>query len=149
MDIDSVVDQVQAVVAGQLLLAGDNPVIIAAGDAVMLVLEPALRQAGATLAEQAAAEVSAQLPDHAIDVVLSSGQPALVVRSTSTEVTVNTDDCDARMTVRLPEDLKEDLEDAAANLGDSVNTFVVRVLAGKASARRGSSRSVFEGMIET
>ena len=149
MDIDSVVGQVQAVVAGQLLLAGDDPAIKAAGDAVMLVLEPALRQAGATLAEQAAAEVSAQLPDHAIDVVLSEGQPGLVVRSTSAEVTVNTDDCDARMTVRLPEDLKEDLEDAAANLGDSVNTFVVRVLAGKANARRGSSRSVFEGTIET
>jgi hypothetical protein len=149
MDIDSVVSQVQAVVSGQLLLGGDEPSITAAGDAIMLVLEPALRQAGATLAEQAAAEVNSQLPDLTIDVVLAGGQPTLVVRDSKPEVAVNTDDLDARITVRLPGDLKEDLEDAAADLGDSVNTFVVRALAGKANAKTRSSRCTFEGTIET
>ena len=101
------------------------------------------------IAEQAAVEVGSQLPDHAIDVVLASGQPTLVVRSTSDLITVNTDDCAARITVRLPEDLKEDLESAASDTGDSVNTFVVRTLAGRAKASKVPSKSLFKGLIET
>ena len=81
--------------------------------------------------------------------VLAAGQPTLVVRSTGDTITVNTDGCAAGITVRLPEDLKEDLESAASDTGDSVNTFVVRALAGKAMASKAPSRSVFEGVIET
>jgi uncharacterized protein (DUF1778 family) len=115
----------------------------------MAALEPALKQAASTLAEQAAAEVGSQLPDHTVDVVLASGQPTLVVRSTRDVITVNTDDLGARITVRLPEELKDELEIAASDLGDSVNTFVVRALAGKAKRSKASSRSVFEGTIDT
>ncbi len=149
MDIESIVQQVQRTAEGQLRIAGDNPAVQAAGDALLLALEPALRQAASALAEQAAAEVSAQLPENTIDVVLSNGQPTLVVRRTGESVTINTEDLDARMTVRLPEDLKDDLEVAASELGDSVNTFVVKALAGSAEALKKSSRSTFEGTIET
>jgi len=149
MDVESVVVQVRAVVVGQLVLAGDDPSINAAGEAILAALEPALQQAGLALAEQAGAEVGAQLPDHTVDVVLSGGQPNLVVRSTNEPVTVNTNSLDARITVRLPEELKEDLEEVASDIGDSVNTFVVRALTGLTKARRYSSRSTFEGTIET
>lgn len=115
----------------------------------MLSLEPALRLAALTLAEQAAAELTAQLPDRTVDVVLADAQPTLVLRSIADDVTVNTEDYDARMTVRLPEDLKDDLEIAASDLGDSVNTFVVKALAGAAEALKRTSRSTFEGTIET
>ncbi len=149
MDIDSVVTEFKSIVHSQLTLAGDDASIEAAGEAILVSLEPALRQASSMLAEQAAAEVGSQLPDHAVDVVLASGQPTLVVRSTRDAITVNTDDCAARITVRLPEDLKDDLESAASDLGDSVNTFVVRALAGKAKESKAASRSIFEGTIKT
>jgi hypothetical protein len=149
MDIEGLATQVTGVVAGQLALASDGPMVAAAGDLIIAALEPALRQMGTSLAEQAAIEIGAQLPDHTIDVVLREGQPNLVVRSTAKTVTISSDDLGARITVRLPEDLKGDLEAAASVLGDSVNTFVVQALADKTKARGNSNRSTFEGTIET
>lgn len=149
MDVESVVQQFRHTVEGQLAIAGDDPALAAAAEAVLIALEPALRQAASALAEQAAAEVAAQLPDNTVDVVLSDGEPTLVVRRTGDSVTINTEDLDARMTVRLPENLKDDLESAASELGDSVNMFVVKALAGSAEALKRSSRSTFEGTIET
>ncbi len=149
MDIESVVGHVRGVVESQLALAGDDPSIAVAGEAILVALSPALRQAGMNLAEQAAAEIGAQLPEYTVDVVLSSGEPSLVVRSSSDSIAINTEHLDARITVRLPEELKGDLEEAASDIGDSVNTFVIRALAGRTKARRHSSRSTFEGRIET
>jgi len=149
MDVQSVIEQVRGVVQGQLRIAADDPAISAAGEAILLALDPALRQAASSFAEQAAAEVAAQLPGRSVDVVLSDGLPTLIVRQNEDTVTVNTEDLDARMTVRLPEDLKDDLEDAASELGDSVNTLVVKALAGSAERMKRSSRSTFEGTIET
>lgn len=149
MDIESVVQEVRRIAEGQFQVAGDDSALAEAGEALFTALEPALRQAAFTLAEQAAAEVAAQLPDNTVDVVLSDGQPTLVVRSSGDSVAINTEDLDARMTVRLPEDLKDDLEVAASELGDSVNMFVVKALAGSAQALKRSSRSTFEGTIET
>jgi 23S rRNA U2552 (ribose-2'-O)-methylase RlmE/FtsJ len=149
MDLEIVVEQFRRTAEGQLRIAGDDPSVAAAGQAVMLSLEPALRLAALTLAEQAAAEITAQLPDHTVDVVVADSQPTLVLRDAADAVTINTEDCDARMTVRLPEELKDDLETAASDLGDSVNTFVVKALAGSAEALKRTSRSTFEGTIET
>ncbi len=149
MEVESVIEQVRGVVRQQLQIAGEDPAIAAAGEAVLLALDPALRQACSALAEQAAEEVTAQLPGDSVSVVLSDGQPMLVVRPSDEKVTVNTEDLDARMTVRLPEDLKDDLEVAASELGDSVNTFVVKALAGSAEALKRSSRSSFKGRIDT
>jgi len=149
MDIESLTGQVKAVVAGQLALTSDDPAVDAAGESILAALDPALKQMGTALAEQAAAEVAAQLTDHAIDVVLRDGEPYLVARSTGENVTISHDDLGARITVRLPEDLKRDLENAASDTGDSVNTFVVKAIAGKTKARNRRSRTTFKGMIET
>lgn len=149
MDIEGFVDEVSAAIQAQLALGADDPMVTAAGEAVMAALGPALRQAGSALAEQAAAEVDAQLRDHTVDVVLVSGQPSLVVRPTTPPESVATDRLDARLTVRLPEELKGDLEEAAAALGDSMNTFVVKALSGQTKVTRRMSRSTFEGTIET
>jgi hypothetical protein len=97
MDIETVIEQVRRAVEGQLRIAGDDPAIQAAGEAVLVALDPALRQAASSLAEQAAAEVAAQLPDSTVEVVLSNGQPTLVVRRTGESVTINTEDLDARI----------------------------------------------------
>jgi len=149
MDIESLTGQVKAVVAGQLALVSDDPVVDAAGESILAALDPALQQMGTTLAEQAAVEVAAQLQDHIIEVVLRNGEPFLVVRATEEHVTISHDDLGARITVRLPEDLKGDLESAASDTGDSVNTFVVKAIAGKTKARSRRSRTTFEGTFET
>jgi hypothetical protein len=149
MDIESLTDQVKAVVAGQLALASDDPVVDAAGESILAALDPALKQMGSALAEQAAVEIAAQLVDHSIEVVLRNGEPYLVVRGTEESLTISHDDLGARITVRLPEDLKGDLEDAASGTGDSVNTFVVKAISGKTKARSRRSRMAFEGTIET
>ncbi len=149
MDIDSVIDEVRAVIDSQLRLAADDEAIAAAGDAILTALTPALKQAGMALAEQAAAEVSAQLPDRKVTITLEQGQPTLVIADAVDSVNVSLDDLGARITVRLPEELKGDLEAAASDLGDSMNTFVVRTLAGKTKGVKRNSRTTFEGTIET
>lgn len=149
MDTERVIQELRTTIEVQMRLAGDDPTVAAAADAVLTSLEPALRQAALALAEQAATELGAQLPGSTVDVVLSDGEPILRVRDTNDPVTISTDELDARMTVRLPEDLKDDLEIAASELGDSVNTFVVRALTGSANALKRSSRSTFKGTIET
>lgn len=149
MDTESMYQQIQQTVESQMRLAGGDTAAMAAGEVILSSLEPALRQAAISLADQAAKEIGAQLPGSTIEVVLVDGSPTLRVRTTEEAVAVNTDDLDARMTVRLPEDLKDDLEVAAAELGDSVNTFVVRALAGSSNAMKQSSRATYKGTIET
>lgn len=149
MDIDGIVTEFRATVTGQLRLSGNDESVAAAGNAILAALEPALRQAGSRLAEQAAAEIAAQIPDYAIDVVLEAGQPTLRVRADADDVAINTEDLGARITVRLPEELKDELEVCASEIGDSVNTYVVRALAGKAKRSKYATRSTFDGVIET
>ncbi len=147
MDSEGIVAQVEAAVESQLRLTGEDSVLSEAADALLGALQPALRDAVMRVAVQAAAEVSAQLPDHTVDVVLSEGEPSLVVRDQRESVTVSTDDLEARMTVRLPSELKEYLEIAAGEEGDSVNTFVIKTLSTK--KRKKNTEGKFKGTIRT
>ena len=147
MDIEAAIREIEGAVEGQLRLAGGDTVVTEAAETLMTVLHPALRQAISRLAEQAGAEVAAQLPDHSVEVVITEGEPSLVVRSVSEPVAVATDDLEARLTVRLPADLKQHLELAAGELGDSVNTYVVKTLTTKTKGRGGKTR--FTGTIRT
>jgi hypothetical protein len=99
------------------------------------------------LAEQAAAEAEAQLPGRSVGVELREGVPVLAVRSAETSVVIDTDDLEARITLRLSEKLKGVLEDAADESGDSMNAFVVKTLTTKAR-ERGKGRR-YTGRIET
>ena len=54
MDISTVFTELEAAVHRQLELTADDPDVTEAAAALIAVLEPALRQAGTTLAEQAA-----------------------------------------------------------------------------------------------
>ncbi|MGI9586097.1 MAG: hypothetical protein ACR2N7_10955 [Acidimicrobiia bacterium] len=149
MDINNVIGQLKANVIGQLRLAGVDPEVEAAGEGILEAIEPAIRQAGLALAEQAALEVSSQLPDKTVDVVLSDGQPSMFVRPSEDPVAINTDDLAARITVRLPEELKDDLEKAAQDIGDSVNTYVVRSLSGTTRTSKKVSQTRYKGTIDT
>lgn len=89
------------------------------------------------LAAQAAAQLNAQLPAGHVEVRLSGRDPELVyVADAEPEPVPAADDNDARITLRLPESLKANVERWAAEDGVSVNTWLVRTI-----ARGNSSRS--------
>lgn len=119
-------------------LAGTDPAVEHIVDALVTALGPAVRQAALELVEQAAAEIGAQLTTGRVDVVLSEGEPSLIVRRDEAETTFATEELEARMTVRLPANLKSALEEAADDAGDSVNSFVLKTLAtGTSRGRKG------------
>src|SRR5215210_6647163 len=103
-------------------------------------LTQALRgSAGLRLLEtlgEAALEISAQLPDGHIEVRLVGPDPELVyVGSGPAEPPAVQAEAGltARITLRLPESLKRELEAAAARDGVSLNTWLVRALRRSAS----------------
>lgn len=147
MDASVVMTEIEDSLAAQLRLAGDDPQVLEAGEAILAGLEPAIDRAVMHLAEQAAGEIDAQLTGQRVGVELREGAPVLVVRRDEDPVTIATDDLEARITLRLSEKLKGVLEDAAGETGESVNTFVVKTLAGKARERGRGRR--YSGTIET
>ncbi|MBA2337830.1 MAG: hypothetical protein H0V96_08760 [Acidimicrobiia bacterium] len=147
METKSIVSGIEAALADQLALAGGDPVVVAAGEALVAALRPALRRAMMDVAEQAALEIDAQLPDHQVEVVLRDGDPTMVVRTETSAVSFTTEDLDARLTLRLPPQLKSELEQAARSVGDSINGYVIRSLVGKASTGKAGRR--VSGTFET
>lgn len=148
MDTTMAVTRLEGAIRQQVVIAGGDPEVEAAAESILASLEPALRQMAYDLAEQAAAEVGAQLPAYVVDVVLSGGEPSLRVRSDETETQAAGDSMDARITLRLSPSLKEAIESAADTRGESVNSWLVRTLSIRAGEGRRRSRQV-SGTIET
>ena len=131
-------------VAQQVLLAGGDPAAEAGAAAVLGAIEPAMHQVALFLAEQAALEVGAQLPEHEVEVVLIDSEPMLRVRAIEVEADVAPGDFEARLTLRLTESLKGLVEESAGQAGDSVNTWVVKTLSSRAQKRKGRGRRITE-----
>lgn len=133
MQVQPVISSVQAALAGQGPLAGGDVAVEEAIDHLVQALGPAIRQAAMELAEQAAYEVRAQLPDRVVDVVLTDGDPTLRITEApaSADPTAN-EDLDARITLRIPPSLKTLIEDAAETAGASVNGWVLDALSKRA-----------------
>jgi hypothetical protein len=140
--VQPVINSLNAALAAQGGVAAGDASVEAAMSHLADALGPALRVAALELAQQAAAEVGAQLPDHSVEVVLADGDPGLrVTESKSADDRTPAEDFDARITLRLPPSLKELIEDAAGGRGESVNGWVVDVLssrAAKAKSKRGT-----------
>lgn len=97
---------------------------------------------------EAALEVSAQLESGHVEVRVAGGDTQLVLVQDGSEPEPPTDSAlDARITLRLPEELKRKVEDAASRAGISVNTWIVRALVRESSAPRqsGGSRNRLTG----
>jgi len=139
--------EIERALNAQLRLTGEDSAVADAAEAILIGLEPAIERAVMRLAEQAAAETEAQLPGREVGVELREGVPVLSIRDSETSVVIDTDDLEARITLRLSEKLKGVLEEAADESGDSMNAFVVKTLAGKAK-ERGKGRR-YSGRIET
>lgn len=150
MDTSVAITRFQATLEQQILLAGSDPAVETAGRALLAAAGPAVRGLALDLAEQAAAEVRAQLPGQRVEVLLEEGEPALRVRAEEPAPGAPAADeaADARVTLRLSPRLKEALEEAAEYSGESLNSWLVKTL----SAQRGRHRprgQRLEGTIET
>ncbi len=134
MNTDAIITGLEAAMTTQLAMADGDQAVEEAAGLLLSALRPAVRAAVFELAEQAAAEVGAQLPSRTVEVVISDGDPTLRVVDASASPATD-EDFDARLTLRLPPSLKGIVEDAAGISGDSVNAWVVNAL-----ARAGRSR---------
>ena len=138
MQIRPIINSVQATLMSQATVAANDPAVEAAVGQLVEALEPALRMAAMEIAEQAAAEVRAQLPEQTVDVVLSDGDPTLRLTDApqASEARLANEDLDARITLRLTPTLKQLVEEAAQTAGDSVNAWVVDALGRRAGRER-------------
>jgi len=133
MQVQPIINAVQAALAGQGSLAGGDVAVEEAIDHLVAALAPAIRQAAMDLAEQAACEVRAQLPDRTVDLVLADGDPSLRIADAAiTTEPTTTEELDARITLRVPPSLKSLIEDAAETAGASVNSWVLDAVARRA-----------------
>jgi Protein of unknown function (DUF1778) len=133
MQVQPIINAVQAALAGQGSLAGGDVAVEEALDHLVSALGPAIRQAAMDLAEQAACEVRAQLPDRTVDLVLSDGDPSLRIAEAAAPTEPNSsEELDARITLRVAPSLKRLIEDAAETAGASVNSWVLDALSRRA-----------------
>jgi hypothetical protein len=146
MHVQPVLNVLRAsLVSSGALASGDSAVETALGQ-VMEALGPALRVAALELAEQAAGEVRAQLPEHTVDVVLADGDPSLRISEGAAKSgdAAAAEEFDARITLRLPPSLKELVEGAAESAGESINAWVVEALGKRARGSRRPGRNISE-----
>ncbi len=138
MHVQPVLNSLRASLVSSGSLGGPDPTIDAAISQVLDALGPALRVAAIELAEQAAGEVRAQLPEHMVDVVLADGDPTLRISEGATPPAEKPplEDLDARITLRLPPSLKALIERAADSTGESINAWVVEALGKRARTSR-------------
>ncbi|HSB38060.1 MAG TPA: toxin-antitoxin system HicB family antitoxin [Gaiellaceae bacterium] len=108
---------------------GDDATADAAGRLVV-TLQASLGLRLLDALSEAALELNDRLPGGHVEVRLTGGDPELVYVGDEPEAPVAAADeaHTARITLRLPEALKTEVEKAAAREGVSVNTWIVRSL---------------------
>jgi hypothetical protein len=111
-----------------------------AADILSVALEASLgRQIQDVLAE-AALELNAQLDEAHVEVRIAGRDPELVLVREDGSLPEHVDEAfSARITLRLPESLKQRVESAAARDGASVNTWLVQALQRALEPRRSMS----------
>ena len=125
----------------------------AAADRMLLALEPALRLALMEALSQAAAEITSELPHGVVEVRLRGRDPELVVDVTEPTQPIQAaapertrppteedeeeaeDGTIARVTLRIPESVKNRAEELAGRSGHSLNGWIVTVLRAATSQR--------------
>ncbi|WP_407319864.1 toxin-antitoxin system HicB family antitoxin [Isoptericola halotolerans] len=167
MDLTRYIDQLQQQLRTAASAGSDEAREIASR--LTAPLDSAARLVLLEALSDAAGEISAEIAPGSVDVRLRSGSPEFVVDAPATPVgteirapaavppasTPGTDPdggATTRTTLRLPDHLKSRVESAAAREGVSVNTWLVRAVAGaleqstgrpaaQARAHRGTSRA--------
>ncbi len=133
MKMSLVVDGLRSdvVAVGEL---GDDAVAEAA-ERIAAVLSRSVPGRMLDLLSDAAAELSAELPDGRVEIRVA-GDDVDLAYVADEHVTDGDADLSARITLRLGEGLKSRVEERASAEGVSVNTFIVRALERGTSAQR-------------
>ena len=90
-------------------------------------LEPVLRSRLLEVFSEVAAELKAQIPGASVEAKLNGDDLELVHTLDEKPISETPADLNARVTLRLPEDLKSRIEAAASNEGVSLNTWFLKV----------------------
>jgi hypothetical protein len=143
METAKFVEQLERDLASVAALGGD-----AVADAAERIVQALRGSARLRLMEtlgEAALEISAQLPEGHVEVRLVGPDPELVyvpAEPAEAPTAAPEDGLTARITLRLPESLKRELETAATMAGISLNAWLVRALSRSAAPppRRTSNR---------
>ena len=144
MQIDGYIQALREDLA-RIAAVGDESTARAAG-LLAVALDAAVRQRLIEALGEAALELSAPLDDGRIEVRYAGSDPELLfVREEAAEPQAQASadtELTARITLRLPDSLKQRIEDAASRELVSVNTWIVQALVRNASApaRRSSGR---------
>src|SRR5438067_13687879 len=105
-------------------------------------IESSLARRVQDILSEAALELNTQLDSGHVEVRVAGGEPELVyVREDESASDASDEVFSARITLRLPESLKQRIESSAAREGISVNTWLVQALQRVGESRRPSSSS--------
>lgn len=128
MNINVYIETIRRDLEASAALGGDEAA--ETGRRLVDAAEPSLRLRLFDLLSEAALGVSGQLNDAHVEVRLVGRDPELVVvpETEPAEEPAPGDDLSARITLRLPEALKAQVEAAAAREGVSANAWIVRAL---------------------
>ena len=112
-----------------------------AAELLSVAIEASLARRLQDVLAEAALELSAQLDSAHVEVRIAGRDPELVLVREDGSIPEAVDEAfSARITLRLPESLKQRVESAAAREGASVNTWLVQAL--QRSVESKSNRSI-------
>jgi len=145
MDITPYVDSLKRDLLAAAEGAGDEARQVA--ERLSYAIDPAARLALMEAISQAAAEITAELPNGGVDVRLDGRDLDFVVHAPNTlpqppappsppSFEEDEDGGLARITLRIPESVKTKAEEMAAKSGQSLNTWLVNVV--RAATREGA-----------
>jgi len=147
MDITPYVDSLRRDLVSAAEAAG--PEAREATERLTYALEPAARLALMEAVSQAAAEITAEMPQGGVDVRLNGreldfvvhAEPAAAPEPPSPPAPPSAEEVEeegavARVTLRIPESVKTKAEEMAARSGHSLNTWLVNVV--RAATREGA-----------
>jgi len=139
MDITPYVDNLRRDLAAAAEAGG--PDIAQAAERLALALDPSARLALMEAISQAASEITAEMPAGSVDVRLNGRELDFVVHHEAasapvppppppppTPEEIEEEGGLARITLRIPESVKTRAEERAARAGDSLNTWLVKVV---------------------
>jgi predicted HicB family RNase H-like nuclease len=140
MQIDGIIQALREDLSRTAALGDENT--SRAAELLSVALESSLGRRLQDALSEAALELNDQLETSHVELRVAGHDLQLVLVRDAGEPEAPTDTAlDARITLRLPEDLKRRIEEAASRDGISVNTWIVRSLVREASASRRSSSS--------
>ena len=126
-----------------------GPETAAVAERLLIALDPAVRMVLLEVLAEAAGAITAQLDNETVDVRLAGREPEFVVTSLAgtsnallapvpprpPEPPLPDDGSQARITVRLPDNLKSQAEALAVDLSQSLNTWIVETIRGSLGDR--------------